>query len=394
MLSISLPEEPYAGIEALLADDACEPASLGAFALELLEQWVLADAPGRFDWMAFAVVHLPSDAGHARLAALAREWSAKNQAKCERACVGLVAIGTDAALLHLTHVADTTRFQNLKERAAALLAQAAAARGLGVDELGDRTVPVTDPADRKAHDAVVQRVVRRLERLLVTGRSLDLETFVAFFVKHPVVGPIARSLIWETADGARRFRLAEDGSYADAADAAVSLGSTSTPAESASAESRVRVRLAHPVRTPGLAAEWSTVLADYEILQPFEQVGRAVFAPTAKEAKASELAPGKPFAVAPKKLLGTLESRGWRRDSAGQPSAFLRELRDEKGAEVAVKLPIEPGFEVWSMSDAGPQKIGPITFAARGQSLALGAVEKVIFSEIARDLEALRAVGA
>ncbi|MFO0612529.1 MAG: DUF4132 domain-containing protein [Polyangiaceae bacterium] len=380
MLSLSLPEEPYAGIEALLADEACDAESLGALAIELLEQWVLGDAPGRFDWMGFAVVHLPSPAGHARLAALAREWSMKNQAKCERACVALAAIGSDASLMHLTHVAESTRFQNLRERATALLAQAAAARGLSVDELGDRTVPVVSAdVDRKAHEAVVRRTCARLERLMITGRAIDAETFEAFFVEHPIVGPLVRGLVWETADGAHRFRVAEDRSYADRGDTAFALGGA-------------RVRLAHPARTPELAREWSAVIADYALIQPFEQIGRAVFSPTGKEADATALARGATFTVAAKKLLGTLESRGWRRDDAGQPSAFLRTFAVERGGELEVRLPIEPGFEVWSLRDAAPQKVGPVTFAAGGAPRALGAVERVIFSEIARDVEALRAL--
>jgi len=372
MLSIGLPEEAYAGIAHLR--DACTDASLGAFALELLEQWVLGDAPGRHDWMGFAVVHLPSDAGHARLFALAREWATKNQAKAERACVALTAIGTDAALLHLTHIAERTRFATLKERAAALVKQAADARGLSVEELEDRTVPELEPdADKKTREAVLQRVTRRLERSMVTGRALALDDVSAFFLKHPTVAPLSRALVWETADGARRFRVAEDGSFADARDRAISL------------DGSARVRLAHPARTPGVGAEWSMVFGDYEIIQPFEQLGRAVSGPTEKEAKAKELARGKGITVAAKKLLGLLESRGWRRDSAGGPSAFLRDVGD-----VTARLPIEPGFEIQHLADAHPQKLGPVTFSKRGAPLALGAVDAVAFSEVVRDLEALR----
>lgn len=369
MLSISLADDPYAGLERLR--ESCDEASLGAFALELLEQWVLADAPGRFDWMAYAVVHLPSDAGHARLAALAREWATKNQAKCERACIGLTAIGSDLALLHLTHIAQTTRFQNLKERAQILVKQAADARGLTVDELEDRTVPQPDPSDKKAHAAVVTRVTRRLERLMVTGRAIERATFDVFFAKHALVAPLARALVWETADGSTRVRVAEDSSFAGPRDEAVTLGADA------------RLRLAHPARTPSLAAEWSTVFADYELIQPFEQIGRAVAAPTPKESKATALDRSKGAKVSAKKLMGLLEARGWRRSSAGAPSAFLR---DE--GEVTARLPISPGFEVIYLADAHPQKLEPITFTSRGRALKLSEVDAVVFAEVARDVDA------
>lgn len=372
MLSISLPEEAYAGIA--LLREACTEDSLGAFALELLEQWVLGDAPGRHDWMGFAVVHLPSEAGHARLFGLAREWATKNQAKAERACIALTSIGTDAALLHLTHIAERTRFATLKDRAAALVKQAANARGLSIEELEDRTVPVLDAdADKKTRDAVLQRVTRRLERLMLSGRAIERGALDAFFLKHPVVAPLCRALVWESADGTRSFRVAEDGSFADARDHSVAL------------EDTARVRLAHPARTAGLGEAWSTVFGDYELIQPFEQLGRVVARPTAKETKATELERGAGVTVAAKKLLGVLEACGWRRDSAGQPSAFLREL-----AGVTAHLQIEPGFEIQYLADAEPQKLGTVTFSTTDGPVALGAVDAVAFSEAVRDLGALR----
>lgn len=373
MLSICLPEAPYAGIARLR--EACDEASLGAFALELLEQWVLGDAPGRCDWMGFAVVHLPSDAGHARLAALAREWSTKNQAKCERALVGLKAIGSDASLLHLTHVASSTRFANLKERATGLVAEAAEARGWSIEELEDRTVPVIEKKDKKAYDAVVQRVMRRLEQLMISGRALDRATFEGFFVKHPIVGPLARALVWETEDGSKRFRVAEDGTFADAGDRALSVSES------------VRVRLAHPARTVGLDAEWSTVFADYALLPPVEQLGRVVTKPNAKEASATALERGKDATAPAKKLLGLLEARGWRRDAAGGPSSFLRDL-----GGIEIRLPISPGFEIADLARAPAQKLGAVTFTRAGSPVRLGDVDAIVFSEIARDVAAAAAL--
>ncbi len=379
MLSLSLPEAPYAGLAELR--DALDPASLGAFALELLEQWVLGDAPGRSEWMGFAVVHLPSDAGHARLASLAREWSTKNQAKCERACLGLASIGSDASLLHLTRIASTTRFQHLASRAHELVAQAAEARGLSVDELGDRTVPEVEGLDAKARALVVDSITRRLERLMITGRALDRASFETFFARHAIVGPLARTLVWQTDDGKTRFRVAEDGSLADVSDAAVTLAAAA------------RVTLVHPARPPALPTAWANVIADYELIPPFEQLGRRVHTLSKSDARATTLDRAAGRSVPAKKLMGLLESRGWRRDAAGAPSAFLRDLGD-----VRATLPITPGFEIELLAHAPPQALGAITFVSRRHpkrtALTLGAVDPVTLSEVVRDVDAASALSS
>ncbi len=374
MLSLSLPEEPYPGLAELSA--SLDVASLGAFALELLEQWALGDAPGRSEWMGFSVIHLPSPEGHARLASFAREQSTKNQAKCERACVALAEIGSDLTLLHLSRIANGTRFQKLKSRAAELLAQAAAMRGLGVDELEDRTVPDVDGADAKERARVRERVVRRLEQLLITGRSLDREVFESFFVKQPVVGPLARTLLWETEDAAIPFRIAEDGSFADVSDDTITLPPST------------RVRLAHPARAPGLPAAWAERFAEYEILQAIDQLGRRAHALGKKDARKSTLDLASSTKAPAKKLMGLLESRGWRRNSAGNPSAFLRDLGD-----VRITLPITPGFEVRDLAHADAQSIGPITFTRKREPLTLGDLDPVTLSETVRDAEAASALG-
>jgi hypothetical protein len=139
MLQITDAFDPYPGLA--LVREACDAASLGDLAVELLEQWVIGDAPGRHEWMLFANVHFPSERGTRRIAELAREWARKNGAKAERACAALAADGTDLALMHLGHIAETTRFASLRKDAAALLAEAAGARGMTEDELGDCTVP-------------------------------------------------------------------------------------------------------------------------------------------------------------------------------------------------------------------------------------------------------------
>ncbi|MCA9624825.1 MAG: hypothetical protein KC731_37635, partial [Myxococcales bacterium] len=90
--------------------EACDAESLAGFAGGLLEQWLLGDAPGRHDWMLHAVVHVPSEANERRVAELARDWARNKKAKAFRACEALGMLGTDRALMHLGHIAATSRF--------------------------------------------------------------------------------------------------------------------------------------------------------------------------------------------------------------------------------------------------------------------------------------------
>lgn len=444
MMQVAPVEPRYAGIDDVVA--ACDGESLAAFARELLEQWVLGDAPGRAEWMLEAVVWFPSAAGDARVAEFAREWAQKNAAKAGRACGALARIGSDVAIMHLAHIAETSRFDALRKDAAALVAEVAAASGLTEDELADRSVPDAGlgpdgtivlslgarevvvsvdaaatlvvrergddgalgpalrglPRPRTTDDksaslaararlktlatdvaAVAKRQIFRLERAMVSGRTWDRATFEARIVGHPLLGAIARGIVWERipeAGEARAFRIAEDRSYAGADDAALSL------------PDGARVRIAHPARSAGLA-DFSGVFADYEIVQPFEQLGRTGGGSEhpGRAAATLEVASGH---VAPAaKTLGTMESRGFRRDDPGFVRAYQRAFG--VGAdEVRVSVPLAPGISMESLAQAGPQTVGAATVAdASGAPTTFAALDDVAFFEVVRDLEALRRLG-
>lgn len=433
MLQVAPLDPPYAGVARVR--EACDPASLAAFAGGLLEQWAFADAPGRHVWMLLAVVHYPSEATTRRVASLAREWARSNGDKAARACAALAALATDFALMHLAHIAETTRFDALKTEAADLLTEAAAARRLTVDELGDRTVPElgvapdgtvrfevdgvrlvarldaalrpelfdeTEPGTRaplrsfprasKADtpdmiaarerwvalrgdlEAVADRQLRRLERAMCAERAWSVAHFRSIVLGAPLVAHVARRLVW-SADGAL-FRIAEDGSFADVEDRAFG------------ASSAVTVRIAHPARDPALPA-WSSVLADYELLQPFEQVGRARFDIATAEVDAPTLARAVGVAIPEKKALGVFEARGYRRDSAGWIQAFLKDARATDGSTAVIRVPLDPSIEIEFLGD-GVTKLGPVTL---DEGRRFGALSVVAFSELVRDLEAVRAVG-
>jgi len=76
-----------------------------------------------------------------------------------------------------------------------------------------------------------------------------------------VLGTLARRLVWRDARG-KLFRVAEDGSFATADDDVM--------------EVQAPVRIADPsAMTADERFRWSEVMASYEIVQPFDQLGRA-----------------------------------------------------------------------------------------------------------------------
>jgi hypothetical protein len=398
MLRVAPLDPPYAGVAILR--DACDEASLSAFARELTEQWLLAGANGRFDWMLFALAHFPSAESTRRAGQLARDWARRDRKKALRACMALAAIGDDLALLHLGHVAATSRFEDLRDAARDLLDEAAAARGLTRDELDDRIVPELDlseipfgsrklavsldealrpfivgekqfPRSKTAEEksakarfdalkadasAIADRQIRRFEAAMVSGREWRAADFEAYVAKHPLLRHLARRLVWECVQDTT-FRVAEDGTYADVKDRPVALGADA------------RVRVAHPARMRDAdRAAWSTLFADYRVVQPFEQLGRAASARVKRDA----------FKAPATKVLGTLESRGWRRNNRSHVTAYLRALASGGDA----KLAISPGISMEDVKGTAEQTVS-------GVELPKNALDPVDLAEITRDLDAL-----
>ena len=116
---------------------------------------------------------------------------------------------------------------------------------------------------------------RRLENLLVSGRSWRYDRWRRYYLEHPLTGHWARGLIWELKTAGRSWRavLNRDGCWQDTNGAEVSR-----PPASA------RIRLWHPIRAAAPEVEaWRQRLADLELRQPFPQAWRETYRITAAE---------------------------------------------------------------------------------------------------------------
>lgn len=425
-----------------------DPAALDAFAWDLFQGWLVQGAPPKQKWKLMAVGLLGGDASALKLAPLVRAWPGESQH--QRAVLGLEclqAIGTDVALMQLSGIALKVKFQALKAHAEAAMNEIAQKRGMSRDDLEDRIVPdggfdadgkrtfsfgprsftatlgpsgapvVRDEAgevrddlpkpgakdDKTAATAAVEawklfkKTVKeaakihgeRLERAMVTQRAWRAADFDALLVKHPLMGHLARLVLWGTYDGTKllaTFRVAEDRTLAGVDDAAFAL------------KKDAMVRLVHPLalddKTKGA---WSQVFADYEIVAPFEQLGRATFAPTAAEAKSDDVADrfkGKSYDV--RAFTSRLRKAGWRHGEA-QDAGFVGDhSKPFVGANVVAVLE-HNGYPIGSPEYADPQTITHVRFVRPGETgyrkkcLRISEVDAIAFSEVVLDLTNLGA---
>lgn len=443
MLALSKPGEPYPGLTALT--EAAEASSTAEFAWALFEQWRQADQPAKEAWVLHALGPLGDDGTVRRLTPVIRAWP--GEAAHHRAVEGLdvlAVIGTDVALLHLHGIAQRVKFKALKVRAQEKISEVAAGLGLSGEQLSDRLVPdfgldaggstVVDygtraftvgfdeqlrpfvldgdgkrrkdlplpgakddaelaPAERKRFMALKKDVrtiasdqVRRLEAAMVTGRSWTAQEFRELFVGHPLLGHLVRRLVWlSETDGVRTaFRVAEDRTFADVEGDVVVQSDDAT------------VYLAHPLHLGDALAAWSEVFADYEILQPFPQLGRAVFTLGAEEADSYRLPRFEGLQVTTGKVLG-LQRRGWER-GAPQDAGVERWISKRLGDAGYLVIALDTGIAV-GVVDMFPEQTLETVWLADGPSdhfprrysypLRFSGLDPVVVSELLGDLTEL-----
>ncbi len=214
---------------------------------------------------------------------------------------------------------------------------------------------------------------------MITGRRWDLATFGAVLVAHPLLVHLVRRLLFGAYDAEGKlvelFRVTEDRSFAGAADTRVTL------------DPAARIGLPHPIDlAPEALATWGSVFADYEILQPFDQLGRVVFTITEGERSATTLDRFQGVRVETGRLFA-LEQRGWRHPPGGDvmPTiyGYARTLPDGHVAE----LSISPGIDLLDPKKTPEQTLRPVLLLAPPRSAApLGELSPVLFSELVRDL--------
>jgi hypothetical protein len=444
MLAISRRGEPYAGLA--VVRELADPRSLAEFAWAVFAAWQAMDMPAKESWALTTLGWFGDDDTVRRLAALIRAWP--GEGGHQRAVAGLdilADLGTDVALMQLHQISQKVKFKALKTRAQEKITEIARSLELTPDQLSDRLVPdfgldaeggmwldygprrfrvgfdeqlkpfVADedgarrkdlpppnakddpelaPAARKQFSAlkkdvrtIAAEVIRRLETAMVTGRDWSVEEFRELLLGHPLVWHITRRLVWlgETGGAPTAFRIAEDRTLATVDDEEFTL-----PEDA-------RVRLAHPLSLADDLAAWAELFADYEILQPFEQLGRPVYALTEQERAELRLTRFEGVKVPVGKVLG-LVSRGWKRGTpmdAGVENNISREV----GENLYLIVDLEPGIAVGYVNELGDQTLREVYLGTsqdyywrhgnEDTGVPLGTLDPITASELLRDLTRL-----
>lgn len=453
MLTFPTTDGVYAGVTQIKA--ACTAESLAEFGWDCFSAWLSSGAPSKEIWAMMALGWFGTDDIARRLTPYIRTWP--GESAHARAVAGLdvlANIGTDVALMLLNGIAQKVKFKGLQDKAREKIDQIAQARNLTTEELEDRLAPdlgldqhgtlvldfgpryfrlgfdetlkpfVRDsegarladlPKPKKTDDevkakeaverfkalkkdarTVASQQVLRLEIAMCARRRWRLGVFQQFLAQHPLVRHLVQRIVWgiyEMSDendcgGNLKacFRVAEDGSYTDGNDDTFEVVGGDN----------IRIGMPHALEMPmDNAQRFGQLFADYELLQPFPQIGRDTYTLTPDEQALNVLERWKGVVVPTGQILG-LANKGWRRGEA-QDGGIICYFTKALGQERVVELTFEPGFFVGSVDEYPEQTLHAVRV---GKPAAWGGIQNperfasldpISVSELILDMEKLRA---
>jgi hypothetical protein len=229
---------------------------------------------------------------------------------------------------------------------------------------------------KKAAKVAATQQIARFEVAMVGRRRWEAESFATHLAGHPLVKHLTRRVVWGAydADGSlvSTFRIAEDGTYANADDDRFVV------------PEGARVGVVHPLELDAATlATWGERLSEYAILQPFPQLGREV----PRNATLDDVRRFRP--VDSLKLLG-LERRGWRRGPVGD-GGVVWQLEKEAGA-LRASFTIEPGLYAGDPK-MHPTQIGRALDFANASTGPTEDPDPILLAEVVADLRLVGALG-
>jgi hypothetical protein len=427
MMYFSDPATPYAGLGQV--KQACDPRALDAWLLALMHAWSDAGASPSGRWVLAGLAWLGGTDAIRELSRSIKTWARKRETRA-RAIIGLEALATGnaGARTALTDFARKGLRGETAEKAAELMTTLARSLRLSQDDLADVLAPSLDlepegtcvldfgprrftvsldehlaprivdeagvvvhvaPKGRKSDDPVKARAaserlkslrkglgdlaigaVFRFELAMVVQRRYRREVFDVLRA-HPLSGRITRRLLWSAHDaesGERHatFRVGGDGTLADETDRPVSVAADDV------------LCVVHPLTLDAsVIATWGATFSEYEIIQPFPQLGRHTFAITADERQHLSVRRFQGLEAPFMAICGRLESRGWQRQEPEE--GMVRGYAKRFGERVAYYELAEP--IVFGQPLPLQTKVGVIHFRD-----PLEIVGPIVFSEAAYDL--------
>lgn len=420
---------PGAPLVALLRSQTTDD-SRDALGLALLAAWEKKEFHGRMSWVLDAASALAGDRTMVTLATFVAGWPARGDSGRKHAITAAPAFvnaGTDTAILALIGLRQTAVVPSVLEAVIEALEHATEDRETTLSELFDHVTPTlgldtdgtrafehagrkltvvfddhfeprlrTDDGDHiedlndepawKTLSAQLREAVKvqtfRLEQDMIAGRKWNVDSWTRCLKDHPLLVSFTRRLVWGTYDDDGKltaaFRTAEDRTLMTR-DGELRL------------EDDASIGLVHPLHfdDPTRSA-WSEHLADYEIIQPFPQLGRRVF--RVDDAERSETATARYAKTHFKSgmLRDLLVRGGWQRDTAFLRREYERTFATDRVVAIAT---MDPGVTAGDATyDVADQTISTIEFRqkkGRGKSttpMPLSDVPPIAFSEAVLDL--------
>ena len=311
------------------------------FVWDLLQRWLVEGAPPNEKWCMLAVGILGSDNQVAALLPLMKEWRAGSNAS--RAKYGLDCIkasGTDASLMLIHKISNTSSLKSLRSHAQMLMKTIAYERKLTPLQLEDRIVPtcgiedgqdmifdfgprsfrlvlgndlkpfIRDASGKSREDLpaanndddqamaamantewktlkktikpVAKAQAKRLEMAMVSGRRWTAEEFQSLFVNHPILVRLCRSLVWAVYDNnakvAFTFRITDENDFSDVDDKVFILPGNE------------QIGIVHPLQLDSKTIfQWGQLQSEYDLAPPFAQLARCVSPPPADDIKQNKI---------------------------------------------------------------------------------------------------------
>jgi len=421
--------------------DFLSPQSRDAFTWHIFERWRENGCEARQKFCMWSIGFLGTEQSATKLLPHLDEWTSnKHFHRASWALDVFKCLGTDGALTILHRVSQRARSKALRERADEVLGDIAIEREVTRDELEDLVVPdcgldikgrrefdfgprqfvayldedlspmlqdedgkvrksfptmrqSDDPAmvaaardewklfTRQVREATkVQRV--RMERAMISERRWKPETFHKVIVEHPLMGEIARKLLWgeftRLGELKRTFRLTMEKEFVDVEDEPVELSGAS------------RMGVVHPLfLSEEDRNKWGAVFGEYEISPPFPQLDRAIFTIDEEELDSKTFARFSGATVDALRLRGRLNARGWNIGPShdGLIFGFTRAF---PAHGLSARVDITPGMTHSWKDTQDPQQLDRVIFVEqqddeRGKDLS--DVPEHILSEIALDLQ-------
>jgi hypothetical protein len=241
----------------------------------------------------------------------------------------------------------------------------------------------------------------RLERLLATERTWVYADWRARYLDHPLVGPLARRLIWyfvKTSEKTGSSEIVQSALAFFDGKAFVGADGQVVPwlAVLSEAEAkRIRVRLWHPIGTrDDVVLAWRVFLENRGVRQPFKQAHREMYVVTGAELATNTYS--NRFAahiIRYPQMVRLAQARGWSGGTVGMFDPTDNKMPGVKlpqwdvGAEFYLSGAGEEMTPAGIFSYAQTDQVRFFRLSAPAEPLPVGEVPAIAFSEIMRDVD-------